>query len=165
MLYAILICAHTARFMHVLTNIENHNTDNHEVNQNGSRSLYHNAQQIPSFQNCDTSSTYTFAQGATRTNKETSTDGATDGNHVQVTMFQRLVKLVVSIGQGARLEGLRRAAHPRPEAKLRSSIVVELDSFYVCAAIKDGFLFVKIRFGGHGEGRTCKGKEVDQLFH
>jgi len=50
-------------------------------------------------------STYTFVEGTARTDEETSTDGATDGNHVQMARLHRLVEDDHWAGLGTALEG------------------------------------------------------------
>ena len=58
----------------------------------------------------------TLGESATRTDEETSTNATTDGNHVQMSGFQGLVKLVVLVGSRATLErlcGQTKARHER----------------------------------------------------
>ena len=60
-----------------LTDVEDHDTDDAEIE--------------------DQSSWTTTAERTTGTDEETSTDGSTDGNHMQMALLQRVVELVVRI--------------------------------------------------------------------
>ena len=63
----------------------------------------------------------------------------TYGNHVQVTLLQRLVELVVLVRQSASLERLWRATHARPERKLSISLLGGVDGRWAIIAAVAGY--------------------------
>lgn len=75
--------------MRGLTDVEDHETDDEEANQNRGRTLYGETNvsiyriTISVFLSFFLSIlTYTFGQSTTRTNEKTSTNGASDSNHL-----------------------------------------------------------------------------------
>lgn len=62
------------------------------------------------------SSTYTLAEGTTRTDEETSTNGTTDGDHVQMARLHGALELNDTEAILARLEGLEVETIAGPEA-------------------------------------------------
>ena len=58
-----------------------------------------------------------MAQSRAGTDEETGTDGATDGDHVKMTLLEGFVELVGLVDGGATLERLGRATHASPETE------------------------------------------------
>ena len=63
-------------------------------------------------------STYTTIESTSRTNEKTSTNRATNGNHMQMSRLEGVVEQIVILRRGSPLEGLACNAHASPEAQL-----------------------------------------------
>jgi len=98
---------HEGHFAQGKDNVEHHDTDNRVIDQQTGRP--------------------TPSQGGAGTDEETSTDGATNGNHVQMTALHGLVKLIVRVvGVGrAALERRGGEAHAAPEAERVVVLIVD----------------------------------------
>jgi hypothetical protein len=101
-------------WMMALTDVEDHDSHDGEVEEKRGRALGSKSARV-SFEVSRLLETYTLGEGSTGTDEETSTNGATDGNHVQVARLHGPVKLDHGTGLGAALERLEVQTVARPE--------------------------------------------------
>jgi hypothetical protein len=94
-----------------LTNIEQHDSDDCEIKNERSWSL----QKLSAHPDAASRSrqTYTSRQGITRPDEQTSSDTASNSDHVQMTHLQRLVELVVDISRSSSSERVPCQSHSR----------------------------------------------------
>lgn len=101
--------------------------------------------------------TYTTVEGTTRTDEETSTDGATNGNHVQMARLHRLVEDNKCAALGTALEGLEVETIAGHEVLLFTPFIIVafgedggLGSTGLLVGVQS--LFVLVLHGGRWEG-------------
>jgi len=116
-----------------LTDIEDHSTHDHEIDQD--------------------STWTTFSEGRTRTNKETSTNRSSDGDHVKMA---RLHGLVQTLNTAAlTFERVGRASHAGPEALTLMCLSVDDVVGIIFRRVDSDVLFSRIVLGWYS-GRHCE---------
>lgn len=102
---------HDGEFTESIHDVEHHDTDDEEINEERTRALQFSIalakpNTLESARNGAVKRTYTSAESTTRTDEETSTNGTTNGNHVQMASLHGTLKLHHAFAIVLLLEGV-----------------------------------------------------------